>query len=53
MTRQLGNSQIPNIVEVKIEVAKIKKMVNELYKRPFIPSTMIIEIEPKIEVENI
>lgn len=53
MTRQLGNSQTSDIAKVKMEMAKIKKMVSELYDRPFIPSPMIMKFEPKVYVENI
>lgn len=53
MTHQLGRDQTPDIMDVKAEVAKIKKMVHELYDKPFILAHVIIEIELVIEVENI
>lgn len=53
MTRQLGSGQILYIAEVKIQVSKIKKIVDDLDDKPFIPATVIIEIKPKIEVKNI
>lgn len=40
-------------MEVKAYVAEIKKMVDELYDRPFIPAPVVIEVDPNIEVENI
>lgn len=40
-------------MEVKGEVAEIKKMVTELYDRLFIPTSVVMEIEPKIEAKNI
>lgn len=53
MTHQLGRGQIPNITEVKIEVAEIKKIVDDLYDIPFIPTPVTIMIEQEREVENI
>lgn len=53
MIRQMGSVQNLNIVEVKEEVAEIKKMVNELYDWPFILVPVITEVEPKIHVVNI
>lgn len=48
MTRKLGSNQIPDILELKVEVEEIKKMSNELYDRAFIPTPMIMENEPEI-----
>lgn len=53
MTWKLGSGQILDIEKVKIEVVKIKKMVSELYDRPFISALMVTKVEPKIHVENI
>lgn len=52
MTRHFGSSKILDIVEVKSKVAEIKKIVDELYDRPFIPALVITKIEPEIEVKN-
>lgn len=49
----MGRGQIPNITEVKIEVAEIKKIVDDLYDIPFIPTPVTIMIEQEREVENI
>lgn len=53
MTRQLRSNHTPDISKVKSEVAKIKKMVDDLYDMPFIPALVIVEVDPKIQVENI
>lgn len=53
MTRQLGSGQIFYIAEVKFKVAKIKKMVDELYDQPFIPTLVVVDMELAIYVENI
>lgn len=39
-------------MEIKAEVAEIKKMVNELYGRLFILAYIITEVEPKIQVKS-
>lgn len=52
MNQQMGSGQIPDIAEVKFEVAEIKKMVDELYDRPFIPSPVVAEVELGIYVQN-
>lgn len=48
MIRQLGSGQIPDIAEVISEVAKIKKMADELYNRSIIPKPMVIAVDPEI-----
>lgn len=52
MTRHFGSNKILDIVEVKSKVAEIKKIVDELYDRPFIPASVITKIKPEIEVKN-
>lgn len=49
----MGNHQISKIIKVKVEVAKIKKMVNEMYDKPFLSTHVVTDIEPKIKVVNI
>lgn len=39
-------------MEIKAELAEIKKMVNELYGRLFILAYIITEVEPKIQVKS-
>lgn len=53
MICQLENRQIPDIIEVIAEVSKIRKLVDELYDRLFVPASMVIEIESEIEVEKV
>lgn len=50
MTRKLGSSQIQNIVDVKSEVAEIKKLVIELYSRPIIPEPLVMEVVLEVYV---
>lgn len=47
MMQQLGSGQTPDIMEVKKKVAKIKKMVNKLYDRPFISALVITILSHK------
>lgn len=47
MTQQFRAGQIPEIAKVKDKVSLIKKIVNELFDKSFIPAPVIIDIEPK------
>lgn len=38
---------------MKLKAVEIQKLVDELFKRPIFPTPIIIEIEPKVEIENI
>lgn len=49
----MGSGKISNIAEVKVEVAKIKKMVSKLYDRPIIPKSMVTKVVLKLHIENI
>lgn len=53
MAQQLGSGQVSAIAEVKFEVNGIKKMVDQLYDRPFIPALVVVEVKPNIYVKNI
>lgn len=53
MTRQLGSEQILTIAKVKTEVVEIKKMVSDLYDRPFILALVVLEVELEIHIKNI
>lgn len=53
MTQQLSNGQTLNIMEVKYEVAEIKRMVAELYDRPIISKTEVTTIPTYFYVNNI
>lgn len=48
MTYQLVSNQILDIAEVKTKVAEIKKKMDELYDRPFIPTPVIVEVNLEI-----
>lgn len=42
-----------NIEKVKTEVVRIKKIVDKLYERLFIPAPVVMEVVPEVQVENI
>lgn len=48
MAQKFGSNIILDIAKVKTEVAKIKKIVVELYNRPIIPKTVVTEVVPKV-----
>lgn len=53
MTRQLSSSQTLNIIEVKLEVADIKRIVVELHDRPIIPELEVMNFMLEVHVDNI
>lgn len=53
VTHQLGSGQTPDILEVKVEVAELRNLVNELNERPIFPTPVITKVHPKVEIENI
>lgn len=53
ITRQLGTGQSPNIGDVRAEIAKIKKMITQLYERPIIAELVMETVIPPVEVPNI
>lgn len=53
ITCQLDSGQNPNIMKVKVKLAKIRKLVDKLYERPYFLAPVITEIELEIEIENI
>lgn len=38
---------------MKAKVAELRKMIEEMYDGPFIPTRIIMKVEPKVVVENI
>lgn len=40
-------------MEVKAEVAKLRKLVNKFHERLVFPMPVIIEVQPKVEIKNI
>lgn len=50
ITHQLGSSQTLDVAKVKADVAKIKKIVDELFDSLFIPAPVVLEVEPDIQV---
>lgn len=48
ITRYLGSGQTLSILEVKVEVAEIRRMVDELYARPFILKRDVMNIMPEV-----
>lgn len=52
-TRQLICGPTPSITEVKAEVAELRKIIVEMNERSFIPISVITEVDPGVEVENI
>lgn len=53
MVRQVSSGQTPDIMEVKDEVTKIKRMVTELYNTSVIPKGEVMIVVPNIHVEGI
>lgn len=49
----MASCQTPNIGEIKAEVDKLWKLLNELYERLVLQAPVIMEIEPEIKIENI
>lgn len=38
---------------MKADVPELSKMIEKIYDRSFIPTPIITELEPKVEVKNI
>lgn len=53
ITQQLSGGQTLDIIETKIKVAKIKKVVHSLYDRLVISEPVIDTVVPTIYVPNI
>lgn len=53
ITQQLGSGQMPNIADARSKIAKIKKMVMELYERPIIAEPVVETIISTVEVPKI
>lgn len=49
----MGSGQMPNVADVRFEIAKIKKMVAELYERQVISEPIIDTMIPTVEIPNI
>lgn len=49
----MGSREIPDIVEVKSQVAEIIKIVAKLYDRLIIPEPMVTKVEPDNKIKNI
>lgn len=51
ITHLLGRSQTLDIIEAKLEMAKIKKMITELYDRLVIPKPVITKVVLEAHIE--
>lgn len=53
ITKQLKGVQTTDIIDVKVKIAELWKLVDKLHEWPVYPMLIIMNIQPKEEIKNI